>query len=106
MPEILTREEKNNYIVDGTGNLSESGIQLDNHQDSNTTSLKKTRSEGKFVSKNVINLSRRILSRYAISLLSKCLKFVPSANKLDRAKLKRELEEYGRKLRLMWHLRR
>ena len=30
---------------------------------------------------------------------------MPSANKIDRAKLKRELEEYGRKLRLMWHFR-
>ena len=28
---------------------------------------------------------------------------MPSANKIDQAKLKRELEEYGRKLRLMWH---
>ena len=28
---------------------------------------------------------------------------MPTANKIDRAKLKTELEEYGRKLRLMWH---
>ena len=37
--------------------------------------------------------------------MSKGLKFVPTANKIDRAKLKTELEEYGRKLRLMWHFR-
>ena len=30
---------------------------------------------------------------------------MPTANKIDRAKLKTELEEYGRKLRLMWHFR-
>ena len=36
---------------------------------------------------------------------------MPSANKIDRAKLKRErerereFEEYGRKLHLMWHFR-
>ena len=35
--------------------------------------------------------------------MSKGLKFVPTANKIDRAKLKTELEEYGRKLRPMWH---
>ena len=52
--------------------------------------------EGKFVSKNVINLSRRNLSISEISLVSKGLKFVPTANKIDHAKLKRELEEYGR----------
>ena len=28
-----------------------------------------------------------------------------SANKIDRTNLKRELEEYGRKLCLMWHFR-
>ena len=63
------------------------------------------RLEGKFVSSNVINFSRRNLSEAEISLLSKGLKFVPTANKIDRAKLKTELEEYGRKLRLMWHFR-
>ena len=58
-----------------------------------------------FVILSVHILSRRNLSWSEISLLSKSLKFVPSANKIDRAKLKRELEEYGRKLRLMWHFR-
>ena len=45
------------------------------------------------------------ISEAEISLLSKGLKFVPTANKIDRAKLKTELEEYGRKLWLMWHFR-
>ena len=71
LPEYLPRGEKNNDIVDGTEDLSEPGKQLDNHQDSNTDSLAKTRLEGKFVSKNVINLSRRNLSWTKISLLSK-----------------------------------
>ena len=105
MPECLSREEKKNDKVDGTEDLLEPGKQLDNHQDNNAASPKKTRLEGKFVSKNVINLSRINLPRSEISLLSKGLKFVPSANKIDRAKLKRELEEYGRKLRLIWHFR-
>ena len=38
-------------------------------------------------------------------MLSKGLKFEPSANKIDWAKLNRELEEYERKLHLMWHFR-
>ena len=38
-------------------------------------------------------------------LLSKGLKFVPTANKIDHVKLKTGLEEYGRKLWLMWHFR-
>ena len=90
MPEYLSREEKNNDIVDGTEDLSEPGKQPDNHQDSNTAFLNKIRLEGKLVSKNVVNFSRGNLPRSEISLLSKGLKFVPSANKIDRAKLKRE----------------
>ena len=105
LQEYLSREEKNNEIVDGTENLSEPSKQLDNHQDNNTASVNKTRLEEKFVSKNVINLAKRNLSRSEVSLLSKGLKFVPSANKMDGAKLKKELEEYRRKLRLMWHFR-
>ena len=30
---------------------------------------------------------------------------MPTANKIDRAKLKAELEEYGRKLQVIWHFR-
>ena len=57
--------------------------------------------EGKFISKNVINLSRRNLSAFEISFLSKGLKFVPTTNEINRAKIKAKLEEYGRKLGLM-----
>ena len=45
------------------------------------------------------------MSSAEISLLSKGLKCVPTANKIDQAKLKRELEEFGQKLRLIWHFR-
>ena len=103
--EVLNEEEKSNNLLVITGHCSEPGTQANDHQDINTAFYKGLRLEGKFVSKNVFNLSRRNLSPPEISLLSKGLKFVPSANKIDRAKLKRELEEYGRKLRLMWHFR-
>jgi len=60
---------------------------------------------GKFVSSNVVNISNRNLSKAEISLLSKGLKFVPTPLYVDRAKLKEELEKFGRKLRLLWHFR-
>ena len=75
------------------------------NESENVAMFRGNRLKGKLVSKNVINLSKRNLSSAEISLLSKGLKFVPTANKIDQAKLKRELEEYGRKLRLMWHFR-
>ena len=40
-----------------------------------------------------------------ISLLSKRLKFVPTPTSLNKAKIKEELEVFGRKLRLMWYFR-
>ena len=61
--------------------------------------------KGKFVSKNVVNLSKRNLSENEISLLSKGLNFIPACNKVDVARLKLELEQLGRMLRLKWHFR-
>ena len=58
-----------------------------------------------FVSDNVLNLSKRVLSQAEISLLSKGLKFVPTPRSFDRAALKLDLEKFGRKLRLKWFFR-
>ena len=57
------------------------------------------RLKGKFVSENVINLSKRDLSENEISLLSKGLNFIPTCNKVDVVRLKLELEQSGRILR-------
>ena len=63
------------------------------------------RLKGKFVSKNVINLSEQNLNENEISLLSKGLDFIPTCNKVDVARLKLELEQFGRIIRLKWHFR-
>ena len=60
------------------------------------------RIKGKFVSENVVNLSKRKLNKAEMSLLSKGLKLVPTSNHINKAKLKMELEAYGRMLRLKW----
>ena len=72
---------------------------------SNAATLLDGRYEGKFVSPNVINLSKRHLSKDEISLLSKGLKFNSTPKHINKACIKEELETYGRKLRLMWHYR-
>ena len=90
LTEVLNEKEKSNDSLDSTRNCSEPGTQADDHQDINTAFYKGLRLDGKFVSKNVFNLSRKNLSPPEIFLLSKGLKFEPSANKIDRAKLKRE----------------
>ena len=49
----------------------------------NIAKYKRERLEGKFVSSNAISLSRRNLTQAEILLLSKGLKFVPTASKID-----------------------
>ena len=45
------------------------------------------------------------LSKSEVSLLSKGLKVIPKSNTIDKAKLKIELEAFGRMLRLKWFFR-
>ena len=56
--------------------------------DDNKAKLKDNILMGKFVSKNVINSLKSQLTKSKISLLSKELKFVPTSNKIDMAKVK------------------
>ena len=98
------REEVNGTCNFVSGELSEdnsSDSEVVQETDDNRAKLKDNRLEGKFVSKNIINLSQRKLTKPEISLLSKGLKFVPTPNRTDKAKLKQVLEVFGRKLRLM-----
>ena len=102
------KEEINSAWDFASGELPEDIInnsEVAQEIDDNRAKLKDNRLEGKFVSKNVINLSQRQLTKSEILLLSKGLKFVPTPNRIDKAKLKQELEVFGRKLRLMWHFR-
>ena len=64
------------------------------------TKILDNRLQGNFVSKNVVNLSRRNLTCSEISLLTKGLNFVPISNTIDKAKPKTELQALGRILRL------
>ena len=47
------------------------------------------RIKGKLVSKSVVDLSKQKRTKAEISLLSKGLKFVPTTNHINKAKLKR-----------------
>ena len=62
----------------------------------NAAKILDNRSQGNFVNKNVMNLSRWNLTDSEISLLSKGLTFVPTSNAIDKSKLKKELEALGR----------
>ena len=78
LTEVLNEEEKSNGSLDSAGNCLEPGTQANDHQSINAVFNKGSRLEGKFVSKNVSNLSKINLSPPEIYLLSKGLKLVPS----------------------------
>ena len=61
----------------------------------NAAKMLDSRLQGNFLSKNVANLSRRNLTYFEISLLSKGHSFVPTSTTIDKSKLKKELEALG-----------
>ena len=71
---------------------------------SNAASLEGNSYKANFVSRNVINLSKRNLTKDEISLLSNFLQFVPTPKHFNKALL-RELQNFGKKLRLKWFFR-
>ena len=80
---VLNTENKKNEKLSGTEDLCNCEKEI-NVLKGNSIALQiGVRLEGKFVSKNVISLSRRNLSASEISLLSKVLKILPTAIKLQ-----------------------
>ena len=84
--EFVKPEGGQNKIISSAENTTDIEEKHDNGNNNNIATFNGERLEGKFVSGNVINLSRRNLSEAEMYLLSKGLKFVPTANKIDRAK--------------------
>ena len=102
--EILSNESPN-LSPSNEFNENSNDHSLEKEVQLNSATICNNRYEGKFVSANIINLSSHHLSKDEVSLLSKGLQFVPSPKHITKAKIKEEIEVYGRKLRLMWHFR-
>ena len=85
--------------------LEKRDIQEHLNEEGNEAKILNGRLKGKFVSKNVVNLSKRKFSKSEISLLSKGLKFIPTSNTIDKAKHKTELEAFGRMSLFKWFFR-
>ena len=71
-----------------------------NYPENNVETPNNKRMEGKFVSQNVFNLSDRVLTENEIKVLDKGLSFVPALEKLDRLRVKIDLEKLGRDIKL------
>lgn len=94
--DFVKPEEEENKIINSAKNIPD----IDEKHEKENFNDKTTFIQSEFVSSNIINLSRKNISEAGILLLSKSLDFVPTANKIDGAKLKIALEGYRRKFRL------
>ena len=75
-------------------NTSSENIKL--NLNNSTAKVLDDRLQGNFVNNNAANVSRRNLTDFEKSLLSKELNFLLTSNRVDKAKLKTELETLGR----------
>ena len=82
-------------IGNGTSKLTNSkNIEGEINANGNQAIFVENRLKVNFVSKNVVNLSKRNVNDAEISLLSKELNFVSTCNNIDKAKLKMELKAF------------
>ena len=63
------------------------------------------RMKGYFYSKTVFNLSRKILTETEMRVLEKGLGFAPTPTKINEGDLKRDFNEFFRKMRCKWYFR-
>ena len=80
---------------DTKGSISVDGVQINNND----------RLVGYFSSENVFNLSHKVLSETEIRVLSKGLQFVPTPSKIDEVVLRKDFDEFRRRMRNKWHFR-
>ena len=71
----------------------------------NTNCSDDTRISVYFSLDNVFNLSRRVLSEDEIKVLEKGLDFGPIQNKVNEPELRKDVEEFCRRMRIKWHFR-
>ena len=63
------------------------------------------RLEGYFCSDTILSLSNRLLSDSEIKVLEKGLDFAPIQRKINEPKLKKDFDEFCRRMRIKWNFR-
>ena len=70
---------------------------------SSETNSNRKRIGGYFCSDTVFNLSSKVLEDTEINILEKGLDFAPSQNKINQRELRKDFEEFCRRMRIKWH---
>ena len=61
--------------------------------------------KGSFYSKTVFNLSQRVLSEIETSILEKGFDLAPIQNSINEAELRKDFEDFSRRMRIKWNFR-
>ena len=80
-------------------------ITTDEPSTSRATLTDEGRLSGVFCSKSVFNLSHKILTEIEIKVLEKGLDFAPVQRTLNEPELRKDFEEFRRRMRCKWHFR-
>ena len=73
--------------------------------DNNKDYSEEERMTGSFVSDYVFNLSKKILSQTEINMLEKGLGFPATPSFINEAELRKDFNEFSRKMRCKWYFR-
>ena len=91
-----------NNLTQGDESLLET---LESLCDNNKGHSEEGRLTSLFVSDYVFNLSKKVLSQTEINVLEKGLGFSPTPSFVNKADLRREFNEFSRKMRCKWYFR-
>ena len=91
-----------NDLTQGDKSLLET---LESLSDNNKDHSEEGRMKGSFVSDYVFNLSKKVLSQTEINVLEKGLGFSPTPSFINEADLRRDFNEFSRKMRCKWYFR-
>ena len=96
---LSSQDEDIGNIVEELQNRTEvSGNNITENTSSN-------RLKGHFCSDTIFNLSHRVLSDAEIKILEKGLDFAPIQRKINEPELRKDFEEFCRRMRIKWHFR-
>ena len=73
--------------------------------DINSNLSDNSRLRGYFCSDTVFNLSQRVLSETEIKILEKGLDFAPIQRKVNEPELRKDFDDFCRRMRIKWHFR-
>ena len=101
-PPKIQRGSLVNDLSQGDKSLLET---LESLSDKNKDHSEEGRMKGSFVSDYAFNLSKKVLSQTEINVLEKGLGFSPTPSFINEADLRRDFNEFSRKMRCKWYFR-